>query len=159
ATRGAPGRSILIHSAAGGLGSAAVDLARLAGMTTIGVVSSDAKAQALAEHGAHHVINAAPHDIAARVQSITNGVGVDLILDAVGGKAFAENLKLLARFGLAVCYGRLQGGLTAELIAALEHGPGYLNSGAVRVFTMHTLDDRPELRAKSMHDLIGWLAA
>ena len=159
ATRSAPGRSVLIHSAAGGLGSALVDLARLAGMMTIGVVSSDAKARALATYGADHVINAATENIATRVNEITGGVGADLVLDAVGGKAFAENLKLLAPFGLAVCYGRLQGGLTADLIAALEHGPGYLNSGAVRVFTMHTLDDKPELRAQSMHDLIGWLAA
>ncbi len=157
ATRGAPGRSVLVHSAAGGLGSAAVELARLAGMTVIGVVSGDAKARALAAYGADHVINAAHDDIAARIAEITGGIGVDLVLDAVGGRAFAQNLKLLAPFGLAVSYGRLQGGLTADTIEALDGGPGYLNSGAVRVFTMHTLDDRPELRAESMNYLIARL--
>ena len=158
ATRGAPGRTVLIHSAAGGLGSAAVELARLAGMIAIGVVGSDAKARALAAFGADHVIDAASEEVAARVAEITNGIGVDLVLDAVGDKAFAQSLKLLAPFGLAVSYGRLQGGLTVDTISALEHGPGYLNSGAVRVFTMHTLDDKPALRAESMNYLIARLA-
>jgi NADPH2:quinone reductase len=44
-------------------------------------------------------------------------------------------------------------------VTELENGPGYLNSGAFRVFTMHTLDDKPEIRAQSMNDLIAKLAA
>src|SRR5262245_15181089 len=154
ATNGAPGRTILIHSAAGGLGSAAVQLAQLAGMSAIGVVGSDAKARALTAFGADHVINTRRENIANRVSDITSGNGVDLVLDAVGGPAFAENLKLLAPFGLAVSYGRLQGGLTADTIAALEHGPGYLNSAPVRAVSMHTPDDIHEVRAESMHDQI-----
>ena len=158
ATRNAPGHTALIHSAAGGLGSAAVELARLAGMVAIGVVSTPEKAQALRAFGADHVIDVSTQDIAKRVAEITHGVGVDLVLDAVGGKAFAQNLALLAPFGLAVSYGKLQGPLTTDAIDALERGPGYLNSGALRVFTMHTLDDKPALRAESMNYLIARLA-
>jgi NADPH2:quinone reductase len=158
ATRGAPGSTVLIHSAAGGLGSAAVELARLAGMTAIGVVGSPEKALALAAFGADHVIDRSRQSVAERVMQITAEHGVDLVLDAVGGHAFADNLKLLAPFGLAVSYGKLQGPLTADVVSALDQGPGYLNSGAVRVFTMHTLDDRPDIRAGSMRYLIAKLA-
>ena len=65
---------------------------------------------------------------------------------------------MLAPFGLAVSYGRLQGPLEANVVAALNSGPGYLNSTAVRVFTMHTLDDKPAIRAESMNYLIARLA-
>jgi NADPH2:quinone reductase len=158
ATRGAPGKTVLIDGAAGGLGSAAVQLAKLAGMIAIGLVSSDDKARALLQFGADHVINAATDDVAARVAEFTDGDGVDLILDAVGGRKFADNLTMLAPFGLVVSYGRLQGPPEANVIAALENGLGYLNSTAVRVFTMHTLDDKPAIRAESMDYLIARLA-
>lgn len=157
ATRGAPGRTVLIDGAAGGLGSAAVQLAQLAGMTAIGIVSNAAKAGALKAYGADHVIDAGGEDIAARVAEITGGVGVDLMLDAVVGARFAKNLSMLAPFGLAVAYGRLAGPLDGSLADALESGPAYFNSAAVRMFTMHTLDRTPALRAESMAYLIARL--
>jgi NADPH2:quinone reductase len=86
ATRGAPGKTVLIYSASGGLGSAAVQLAQLAGMTAIGVAGTPAKAQALQAFGADHVIDNSRQDVGARIAEITGGVGVDLILDAIGGK-------------------------------------------------------------------------
>jgi len=158
ATRGAPGKTLLIDGAAGGLGSAAVQLAQLAGMTAIGLVGSADKARALKAFGADHVIDRSAEDVAARVAAITAGQGVDLVLDAVGGRDFANYLAMLAPFGVAVCYGRLRGPLEENAIEALNRGPGYLNSTAVRVFTMHTLDDKPKLRAESMHYLIARLA-
>src|SRR5262245_16652025 len=159
ATRGAPGKSVLVYAASGGLGSGAVELARLAGMTAIAIVGTREKARAIREFGADHVIDTGTEDIAARVAEITGGAGVDLILDPVGGKNFAGNLAMLAPFGLAVCYGWLQGPMEANVVTALGRGePGYLNSTAVRVFTMHTLDDKPALRAQSMNDLIARLA-
>jgi NADPH2:quinone reductase len=159
ATRGAPGSTALIGQASGGLGSAAVQLAKLAGMRTIALVGTAEKARALKAYGADHAIDTSGEDIAALVQSITGGVGVDLILDAAGGPDFAKFLPMLGPFGLLVCYGRLAGGMPPETVAALEGGAGYLNSGAVRVFTMHTLDDKPDIRAQSMRYLFERLAA
>jgi len=159
ATRGAPGKSVLVGSASGGLGSAAVQLARLAGMTAIGLVGTDEKARALKAFGADHAIDHSREDVAARVSEITGGVGVDLILDAVGGKDFAKFLGMLGPFGLLVSYGKLIGKIEANVVDALDTGPGYLNSTAVRIFTMHTLDDKPAIRAQSMNDLISKLAA
>ncbi len=158
ATRGVPGKTVLIGTAAGGLGSAAVQLARLAGMVAIGLVGTAEKARALRAFGADHVIDAGTEDVPARVAEITGGVGVDLILDAVGGKSFADNLAMLAPFGLAVSYGRLQGPIEENVVASLDSGPGHVQSAAVRIFTMHTLDDQPALRAQSMEYLIARLA-
>jgi NADPH2:quinone reductase len=158
ATRGAPGKSALIGSASGGLGSAAVQLAKLAGMTAIALVGSPDKARALKAFGADHVIDYSTEDVASRVSQITGGTGVDLVLDAVGGKNFAKYPEMLGPFGLAVSYGKLVGPIEANVVSGLDKGPGYLNSTAVRIFTMHTLDDKPQLRAQSMNDLIAKLA-
>jgi NADPH2:quinone reductase len=158
ATRGVPGKTALVHTAAGGLASAAVQLAQLAGMIAIGVVSNAERARALRAFGADHVIDASTEDVGARVAEITGGGGVDLVIDGSGGATFVRSFAMLAPFGLAVTYGRLEGPLAPELLAALEGGKGYLNSGAVRVFTMHTLDHQPAVRAQSMNDLIAKLA-
>jgi NADPH2:quinone reductase len=158
ATRGAPGKSALIGQASGGLGSAAVQLAKLAGMTAIALVGSAEKATALQAFGADHVIDYSAEDVAARVSDITGGIGVDLVLDAAGGKNFAKYLEMLGPFGLAVSYGKLVGPIEANIVSGLDQGPGYLNSAAVRIFTMHTLDDKPDVRAQSMNDLIAKLA-
>jgi NADPH2:quinone reductase len=128
-------------------------------MTAIGLVGTEEKARALKAFGADHVIDHSRENVAARVSEITGGVGVDLILDAVGGKDFASFLPMLGPFGLLVTYGKLVGKIEANVVDALDAGPGYLNSTAVRIFTMHTLDDKPAMRAQSMNDLIGKLAA
>ena len=159
AARAASGQSVLIGQASGGLGSAAVQLAKLAGLTAIALAGSADKARALQKYGADHVIDYSAEDVASRVAAITNNVGVDLVLDAAGGKGFAKYLTMLAPFGLAVSYGKLIGPLDANIVEALDKGPGYLHSTAVRIFTMHTLDDKPDVRAQSMNDLIAKLAA
>jgi NADPH2:quinone reductase len=158
ATRGAPGESVLIGQASGGLGSAAVQLAKLAGITAVALVGSEAKARALKAFGADHAIDHSREDVAGRVKEITGGTGVDLILDAAGGSDFAKFLPMLGPFGLLVSYGKLIGKIEGNVVDALDAGPGYLNSTAVRIFTMHTLDDKPDIRAQSMNDLISKLA-
>jgi NADPH2:quinone reductase len=159
AVRSMSGQTVLVGQASGGLGSAAVELARLAGMTAIALVGAPDKARALKAYGADHVIDHSREDVAARIADITGGIGVDLILDAAGGPSLPRYLAMLAPFGMLVSYGRLEGGMPPETVAALEQGTGYLNSTALRVFTMHTLDDKPALRAQSMQDLVGKLAA
>ena len=156
ATRGAPGQSVLVGSASGGLGSAAVQLAKLAGMTAIALVGSAGKGAGAARRSAPTTSSTTAARISRRVSpSITTGDGVDLILDAVGGTDFAKFLPMLGPFGLLVSYGKLVGKIEGNVVDALDAGPGYLNSAAVRIFTMHTLDDKPAIRAQSMNDLIG----
>lgn len=104
-----PGRSVLVHAAAGGVGLAAVQLARAAGARVLGTVSSDGKAALAKAHGADPVINYAGGKFADEVLGATDGRGVDLILDAVGKPTFEEDLRCLAPFGHLILYGRAGG--------------------------------------------------
>lgn len=159
ATRGNPGKTVLIDAASGGLGSAAVQLAKLAGMTSIGLVGSDEKARALRAYSADHAINYNTENVAARVAEITGGAGVDLVLNAAGGESLNQQVAMLAPFGLAVSYGKLHAPLPENLLGVLDYGAAYEQSPAIRFFTMHTFDDRPEYRTQSMQYLIERLAA
>ena len=157
AARGVEAKTVLVHTAAGGVGSAAVQLALAAGMQVIGVAGSEAKRRAVLSIGAHHAINYRTEDVAARVREATRGRGVDLILDPVGGKGFARNFALLAPLGMVVSYGRLDGPPDPDFVAAMrEHSA---TSPAVRFFTIHSFDDRPDIRAHATHALLGHLAA
>jgi NADPH2:quinone reductase len=80
------------------------------------------------------------------------------VLNAAGGETLTRQIAMLAPFGLAVSYGKLDAPIEDELLAALDRGPGYINSPAIRFFTMHTFDERPQYRAQSMTYLIERLA-
>ena len=118
ATRGAPGKTALIDGASGGLGSAAVQLAKIAGMTAIGLVGADDKARALKAFGADHAINYKAENVAARVAEITGGKGVDLVLNAAGGESLNQQVAMLAPFGIAVSYGKMQAPIEENLLGA-----------------------------------------
>lgn len=103
------GDAVLVHSAAGGVGLAAVQLAKVAGARVFATVSSDDKAGLVKEHGADAVINYASGPFADEVLRLTDGRGVDLVLDAVGKPTFEEGLRCLAPFGHLILYGRAGG--------------------------------------------------
>jgi len=104
-----PGNVVVIHSAAGGVGVAAIQIAKAAGARVIGTVSSDAKAAIARQYGADEVINYASQDFAAETMRLTDGRGANLILDAVGKPTFEKGLGCLATFGQIVLYGRAGG--------------------------------------------------
>ena len=112
-----PGRTVLVHSAAGGVGLAAVQLARAAGARVFGTVSSDDKVELAKSSGADAIINYSRDKFADEVLRLTDGRGVDLILDAVGKPTFEEGLRCLAPFGHLALYGR-SGGATDPLNVA-----------------------------------------
>jgi NADPH2:quinone reductase len=107
--RVAAGQTVIVHSAAGGVGIAAVQIAKAAGATVIGTVSSDQKAAFAREFGADHVINYEMNEFAALTMRLTGGRGADLILDAVGRPTFERGLKCLAPFGHLILYGSAGG--------------------------------------------------
>jgi NADPH2:quinone reductase len=150
------GGTAVIDSAAGGLGSALVQLAKIAGMRVIAIAGGKEKIDALKAFGADHAIDHLSEDPVARVAEITAGQGADLVLDGVGGKSFAQKFPMVGAFGMIVSYGRLQG-LPEENLVANLGGTYFEASPAVRFFTMHTMDDKPRLRAESMSYLIGKL--
>ena len=95
--------SILIHSAAGGVGLAAIQLAKTRSCTIFGIASKG-KHEFLKEQGVHHSI-ANEADYVAEIKALTGGRGVDLVLDPVGGKSWTEGYGILAPAGRIVAFG------------------------------------------------------
>jgi NADPH2:quinone reductase len=104
-----PGQTVLVHSAAGGVGIVAVQIAKAAGARVIGTVSNDSKASLVKQYGAEDVINYATQDFVEETNRITGGRGADLILDAVGATTFEKGLGCVAPFGHTILYGRAGG--------------------------------------------------
>ncbi|WKD31211.1 quinone oxidoreductase family protein [Streptomyces xanthophaeus] len=103
------GDSVLLHAAAGGVGLIVSQWAKLLGITVIGTVSSEEKAELARAHGCEHVINYRREDVAERVRRLTDGAGVPVVLDSVGKDTFAGSLASLKRRGLLVCFGTASG--------------------------------------------------
>ena len=156
AVRPRRGESVLIYAAAGGMGNALIDLAKVAGLTVIGVVSNEAKARFARELGADHIIDRKHEDVAQRIANISGGRGVDIIIDPVGGPSIPHNIALLAPCGTLVVYGGLGGKAQLDLQPTLRASK---NSPAIRQFSIHTWDHLPEERRAGMRALIDMLAA
>lgn len=104
-----PGQTVVVHSAAGGVGIVAVQIAKAAGAQVIGTVSSNSKFDLVKQYGADEVINYEAQDFSEEVLKLTNKRGADLILDAVGKPTLEKGLRCLAPFGHLVLYGRAGG--------------------------------------------------
>jgi len=99
------GQTALIHAGAGGVGMAAIQLAKQAGATVISTASSDAKLERLKELGLDHGINYARESFVDRVRELTDGRGVDVVLDSVGGQNLVDSVEALAYRGTLVSVG------------------------------------------------------
>ena len=146
------GETILVHAAAGGVGSLLVQWAKAIGATVIGTVGSEDKAILARDLGCDHVILYRHEDVAARVKEITGGVGVSVAYDAVGKDTFEATLASLARRGLFVSYGNasgpapaveplrlMRGGslyITRPTMADYTATPGELDESASQLFAM-----------------------
>ena len=97
------GSSVLIHSAAGGVGLAAIDIAKTRKCTIFGIASAG-KHDFIRERGCTHPI-ANDADYVAEVRKVVGDKGIDLVLDPVGGKSWTEGFELLAPCGRMVCFG------------------------------------------------------
>jgi NADPH2:quinone reductase len=100
-----PGESVLVHAAAGGVGSAAVQVAKAAGARVIGVVGGAAKAEAARELGADLVVDRTSEDFVVAVKQATGGRGADVVFDPVGGGAYTGSAKCVAFEGRIVVVG------------------------------------------------------
>jgi NADPH:quinone reductase-like Zn-dependent oxidoreductase len=98
------GETVLVHGAGGGVGIAATQLAKLRGATVVGTASA-AKHEAIRALGVDHAIDYRTADVVADVKRLTNGRGVDVVLDPIGGRSFADSYRLLAPLGRMIAYG------------------------------------------------------
>ena len=99
------GETVLVHGASGGVGTAAVQLARAAGITVIGTAGSDNGLKLVKEQGAHHVLNHSSEGYLDELMKLTEGRGVDLILEMLANKNLGKDLTVLAKKGRVVVIG------------------------------------------------------
>jgi len=99
------GQSVLIQAAGSGIGSAAVQVAKLAGATIFVTASSAEKLARAKALGAHHLINYSKENFAERVLESTGGGGVDVVMEHIGGEVFTRSLQCLKRNGIIVTVG------------------------------------------------------
>ena len=149
------GDTLLLHAAAGGVGLIVSQWAQLLGITVIGTVSTDAKAEVAKAHGCSHTINYSHEDVAARVKELTNGKGVDVVFDSVGKSTFMASLDSLKRRGLMVCVGTASGpidGFNPNLLAM--KGSLYLTRPALADYIAD-----PAEKAELAAEVFGHVAA
>jgi NADPH2:quinone reductase len=121
------GQSVVVHAAAGGVGTIAIQLAKMWGATVIAVTSSDEKAELAKKLGADHVVDAATEDLSKALREANGGRGVNLILEMVGGKTFDQSLLALGTFGKLITFGM------ASRTAPTPIHPGALMHGSKTV--------------------------
>ena len=144
-----PGDSILVYAAAGGVGLILCQWAKLLGVTVIGCVGSEEKAELAKQNGCDYCIFYRDEDIAARVREITDGVGVAAAYDSIGKATFEASLDSLRPFGVLATYGNASGPVdpfspailapkgslyvTRPTLATHVSTPALLNEGAERL--------------------------
>jgi len=149
------GDTLLLHAAAGGVGLIVAQWAQLLGITVIGTVSTDAKAEVAKAHGCTHTINYSHEDVAARGKALTGGKGVDVVFDSVGKTTFMASLDSLKRRGLMVCVGTASGpieGFNPNLLAM--KGSLYLTRPALADYIAD-----PAEKAELAAEVFGHVAA
>jgi len=152
------GDSVLLHAAAGGVGLIVSQWARLLGVTVIGTVSSEAKAEIARAHGCAHVIDYSREDVAKRVRELTDGAGVDVVFDSVGKDTFDASLDSLKRRGLMVCVGTASGPVppfNPQLLAM--KGSLYLTRPALADYIAETMAQLEAGAAENLTERVKFL--
>ncbi|MGB8002222.1 MAG: NADPH:quinone oxidoreductase family protein [Anaerobacillus sp.] len=147
------GETVLIHAAAGGVGTIAVQLARLWGAKTIfGTASSEEKRQLASEMGADITIDYTKDGWEQEVLDATDGKGVDVILEMAGGDIFRKSLKCLAPFGRLVIYGVASGEQSRFYPSSLME-----KNQSVVGFFLPQMMRMPSLYQKSLEELLSYM--
>ena len=137
------GDIVLVHAAAGGVGSILCQWAAYLGAHVIGTVSSVEKAVIAKKNGCKTTIVYSEESFPEKVNTITNGRGVDVVYDSVGKITFNDSIKCLRKFGLLVSYGQSSGKIESfDVLKLMENGSLYLT----RPTLMHYVDTRESLK-------------
>jgi len=148
-----PGSTCLIHAAAGGAGLMLVQLAKIAGATVIGTVSTQQKADLAKKHGADHIIRYMEQDFVAETKMITGNRGVDVVYDSVGKSTFYGSLDCLRPRGMLALFGQSSGPIG-------QIDPQILNQKGSLFLTRpslgHYVSDLKELHWRAS-DLFKWI--
>jgi NADPH2:quinone reductase len=143
----------LVHAAAGGTGLLLIQMAKLRGARVIGIVSSAAKAEAVATAGADHVLVSPEQDFEVEARRLTGGRGVNVVYDSVGKATFEKSLNCLAPLGTMVLYGQSSGAVPPFDTAVLNaKGSLFL----ARPSLTHYVADRKDLERRTS-DIFRWI--
>ncbi len=147
-----PGETVLVLGAAGGVGLAAVEVAKALGATVIAAASSSEKLKTAAIHGADHGINYAETDLRAAVLELTGGNGVNVVYDPVAGDLYEPAFRSLDWGGLYLTIGYAGGAIPKIPANQLL----VKNCSALGFALFYYRKRRPDLLAKSAADLMRW---
>ena len=147
------GETLLVLGAAGGVGLAAVELAKIMGATVIAAASSDEKLAVCKAMGAQHVINYSTEDLRARIKAITNDKGVDVIYDPIGGPIAEQALRSIAWRGRYLVVG-FASGIIPSFAANL---PLLKGASIVGVFWGSFAEREPEPSMQNFLQLLTWI--
>lgn len=114
-----PGDTVLFHAAAGGVGLIACQWAKSEGITLIGTAGSDEKCHEARANGAAHCINYREENFVERVRELTDGKGVDVVMDGVGADTFTGSLDCLKPLGMMISFGNASGAVPPFSLAEL----------------------------------------
>lgn len=145
--------TILFHAAAGGVGLIACQWARALGVTMIGTVSSDAKAELARQHGCAHTIVYTRENFVERVKEITGGKGVPVVYDSVGKDTFPASLDCLAPRGMFVSFGGSSGAVPPFNIMLLAQ-KGSLYATRPTLFTYASSHDKLNAMASELFAMV-----
>src|SRR5215212_9606084 len=145
--RAVVGETVLIHAAAGGVGTAAVQIAKLLGLRVIGTASSEEKRARLLELGADEALSYEEFD-----QKLNGKNAPPLILEAVGGDVFRRSLAILPSLGRLVVYGA-----ASKEVQPIDTLKLLFRSHAVLGLHLNAIFERPKLMAESLTRLLGWI--
>jgi NADPH:quinone reductase-like Zn-dependent oxidoreductase len=163
------GDKLLIHAAAGGVGIASMQIAKHLGAEIFATASTSEKLELASQQGAQHLINYRIEDFGKVIREKTNGYGLDVVLDSVGGKVFKKGWNLLAPMGRYVLYGfaavsgkRTYSKLKAvrEALAAPILFPHLLLSRNVSLscFNLYFLGQKSEYLKNTLRLILDWQA-
>jgi NADPH2:quinone reductase len=149
-----PGETLLVLGAAGGVGIAAIEIGKQLGARVIAAASSDEKLAVCRQHGASEVINYAGEDLRERIKQITNGQGIDVIFDPVGGSYSEPALRSMAWKGRFLVVG-FAGGEIPRIPLNLTLLKG---CSIVGVFWGAFTEREPQRNAQNLRELMDWLS-
>jgi NADPH:quinone reductase len=146
------GHRVLVHAAAGGVGSLLVQFAKRLGATVYGTVSTGRKAELIKSLGADRAINYRETDFVEAVLELTGGKSVDAVFDSVGKDTVAGSIRCVTKRGMLILYGQTSGPVTAIDPAALA------GQGSIFFTRPHLLDhiDTPEELDRRSKQVFSW---
>jgi NADPH2:quinone reductase len=149
-------KTIYVNGAAGGMGTAILDLCRSAGIATIAGASTDEKCAFAAKLGTLGTVNYSTENVAEKVREITDGRGVDVSFDQLGGPGLVRDLDMLAPMGLVILYNALSGVPDEDLFEGLRARRGL--SIGLQCFSLHAFDENPARKAEIFDALVAEFA-